>query len=353
MDVFVVVQTVLRRWWVVLPTLALTAGAVALVLMRVEPEYEATASLLLAAPELTQVPGEEAAEGAPASAAVIAEIVQGDEVRDRLAQGGASADYLVEVTGDGSILRVVATDASQSRVVPTVEAVLAAIDETVAERVGAQQDVRLDVLSRPSQARAATVPDADGGTSTVYEATGSVRLLGLGEDGAIGANPYVASGGTLRVLQEVAASPEARGAVLEGERNASFNLHMENRDAAPILYVSAQGTDPDGVMRTLDRAVTYLNDVLLDRQQQVGAPESTWIRLEPLSMPAAVTQLSANVRRPVLMIAGLGMIAAVSLALLVDNLMLRRGGGRSPTGNGSPGERQLGAPPRRRYEQVP
>lgn len=328
-DVFVIFRILLRRWWVVVPTLAVTAGALMLVLTQVEPEYEANASLLLAGPELTQGTQPEGETGTTElSATIVAEIVQGDSVRDQLG-GDSLADYRVEVTGD-SILRVVATSDSQGTPVPTVQAVLQAIEEVVATRqqeldVPPEMVPRVDVLSEPTQARASTAPDGQGGTLEVYEATGSAAILTDADTAGAGGNPYTASGGTLRVLQEVAQSPQGRTAVYEGVASPEpFTVHMENRDMAPILYVTAHGENPNGVMQTLERAVAFLNGELADRQQRAGVDEDRWIRLETLSMPAGAVEMSANLRRPLLTILGLGLIAAVSLAVLADSLIAYR-----------------------------
>lgn len=338
LDLLTLLVVVLRRWPVVLPVLALTA-LVAVYLANTTPaEYQARASLLLTPYEQSLMADEDGGSAMSAQeldTSSIIELLQSPATRSRLRSQGATGDYAIAVIGDGSILRVTATGEAEDKAVRTVEAVFEEIERVVRtgqEGVSGALPVRVERLASPglvSQAQA----DEEGGKSSAV-ASGSMLLVRPDA----GENPYRASGYSSRVLQEVIGGPTGRRRVREAGGTGTFLIEQLNRDTAPILYVEATDAEAESTDRTLDAVLDVLTDELAVRQSALGIPPTVQMVLEPLAMPGRATLVSNNLKRPILTVAGLGIVAAVSIALLVEAFVAsapRRRAPRSPTGASS------------------
>lgn len=334
MDVAELSKAVYRRWWIAAAVLMVTLAGTLLVIVRAETQYEATASLLLVGPEILGSGTDEMppAETPTFTPGMVAEVVAGDETRQELDVDGDLAAYEVIVSDEGTILRVEATAETADPVVPTAVSVMEAIERTVADFQAQSQgenepEVRFEVLSDPSLARQRTVVGPGGERQVEYVATGAV-FLSIRADATPQGNPYSASEGTLRVLQEVASAPSTRAAALSGIEGADFAVAMQSRDSAPIMHVTATAGTESDTMGALDAAIGFFDQQLAERQVLTGAPEFTWIRFQRLYVPETATAVSGNLRRPLVTIIGLGIVAAVSLAVLADSVLLQRARGR-------------------------
>lgn len=149
MSFFTTLQVLLRRWYLVLAGLSLTALAAGAAFSTVTPTFEARGTLLLVLPT-AEVP-----EGTPANPfllygglAPIAEVatagVMGDESIDRLVAMGASEDFVVERDpySQAPIIEVVARSSSEVGTLQTISMVRDAFADELARRqaaVGAPQ----------------------------------------------------------------------------------------------------------------------------------------------------------------------------------------------------------------------
>jgi hypothetical protein len=337
MDVIEIVRTVFRRWYVMVPVLLLTAGLAYTVVATAESQYETTGSFLLTQASL--VGGDQGGGGTTqvsVSPAVIAEVVQGDEVRARVRDQGGSADYDIE-TGDEGLLRVTAAGATEDATVRTAQLVVEQVAQVLAERQDAaeipeQRRITSEVLSTAAFARQQVTGVGTEEESVRYVARGSVRLVGPGDQGA---NPYAAStGGTIRVLEEVLASPQVRRELRDAGAPGEYEVGARPRDTAPIVYVVGRATSPDGSMQAFSMAVDRLRAELRDRQEAAGAASATMLTFEPLSIPTGAALVGGELRRPLIVIVGLGLVAAVSLAILVEGLASRARSRRSRRAKG-------------------
>jgi hypothetical protein len=319
-----------RRWWVVAPVLLLTLVAGWFAVARANSTFQATATLLLASPDLSAA--DRGAEEVPVlRPSIVAEIVRSDDTRVSLGTG--ATDYSVTVTPEG-ILQVEATSETATGVVDTADAVIDEIVRVVEDmnEEDPGPDATLNVLARPSLARERTVLTASDDTKIEFFASGSV-LMNVGEEAANGGafNPYTPSEGTLRVLAEVVSPERVRNSITQevDDENAEFELVFDIRDVAPVLNVVATATSSDATMDTLDAAVAFLEADLAERQTLAGADESSFLWYQRLAYPEVAEVASGGLQRTLATILVLGCIAAISLAVVVDAIIERRKRGAS------------------------
>lgn len=333
----------LRRWWIAGLVLVLTAAATIWIVSNTKDQFQATATLLLATPEIVGSGGPASEDPAPDEGAapsevddvrldpnVVVEIASGDSVRSRL--GIEGVEYSVTSMGDG-ILRVEAVSDSEVGVVETATAVIdeiARITDELEESDPARTG-EISVLAQPQFARQRTIPATPSGDDlqdqVEFFAVGSV-FLAITENPvqASQGNPYTASEGTLRVMQEVASTDAAREAVLDGieDETASFEVAVQPRDAVPFMYIEATAGSPQSTIATLDAALAFLDEDLAQRQAITGAADSTWLALQRIAVSEEPELLAVSLGRPIAAVLVLGVVAAVTLALLVDSLFYTR-----------------------------
>lgn len=329
MDVIEIARTALRRWYVVLAVLLLTGVAAVAVARTAEVHYEVSGSFLLSAVSAPDAEGADR-DVATLTPHVASELVQDSDVRARVGEQGGSDDYTVTVEGDG-LLRVQGAGASEEEAVTTAQLVMAEIRSEVTrheDEAGAPENRRteVEVLSSPTTARLVGGGDvpADGADvgDEAYVATGSLRFL---TPPGAGSNPYAASlVGTVRVLEEVLQSPIARREIAAAGGDPGYELGMLPADAAPIVNVVTTSTSAEVAERTFGLVEDGLRDELETRQDEVGAPEASWLNLEPLSVPVGAVVVGGELQRSLIVIIGVGVVAAVSLAVVVEAGASRR-----------------------------
>lgn len=331
MDVLTILSTLRRHWKVVASVLALTAVALAIVFVTDEPTYQMRGSYLVSTPDLAAA--EEPADDAASPSAVtdlsgplVAEAVQSGDVHEQVVSEGGRADYTV--AADENLLRVMATSSDREAVVPTVTAVLDAIEREVAiiqEDAGVPEDRRatVQVISTPSDASVRTRAVEDDGAG--YSAQGSVRIGGL--SASLGSNPYRESPEfAMRVLQEVLGGESTKTRIEEAGGTGRYGFEQQDGDAAPVTYLTATADTAEEAEATHDAALTVAREELSMRQEALGALGSSQVGLYPLSVPSAAEKMPADLTRALITIAGVGAAAAVGAALSWDNLQqaLRR-----------------------------
>lgn len=331
MDIMDVLRAIARRYWVVLPILIVTFVGAALVVTNAIPTYEARATLQLVDPTELGRAEPQTASSQFADTRVIVEVVLSDTTRTSLGKD-ASADYTVSLSDNGKIISVQAFG-DQDAVVPTASAVIGAISgifADVEEDLGETTKASFEVLAQPTQARERIVTVGPDVTATEYYALGAV-LVDFQETDPIAANPIGAGEGTLRALEIVAESASIKRSEFdidpeEGTRDYSIDLIPRTS----ILTIDANGTSSEETIELLGDVSQFLEAKLDQRQAATGADESTWLEFETLAADPEGERVSGNLRRPLLTVLGLGVVAAVSLAVLADNLLNLRSERRRP-----------------------
>lgn len=331
MDVLTILSTLLRRWEIVAGVSVLTALALGGIVYRAEPTYQLRGSFLVTQSALGDTVAAEpgGVDGAaqdpeqddtPAvlNPVLIAEAVQDGDVAEEVRAQGGTSDYQVEV--DGDLLRVVASNTDRAKVVPTVTGVLDAIEKEVAaiQADAGVPDERQAVIERVAVPSDASVRgELTSNQGVEYSARGAVRVVGPGVGGY---NPYAESPFTVRILEEVLAGEAARARVADTGGTGTYLIEQEDQDTAPIVYLTATGASAREAKATFTAARAVASDELGARQAAIGAPEGARIGLFELSVPDEASELSSGLARPLITVAALGGVAAVGLALLVDNL---------------------------------
>lgn len=324
MDLLTILITVVRRWPVVLVVFLATLAGVQSVTSRAIPEYEATGTLLLHQTQ-DQSSGDVEGSTAVTNTFVIAEVMNSGDMRASVAEEGFVGDYNAQAEMSG-ILRVVVTGEEPDGLADTVLAILnRAREETVARQSMTTLAVPSDVFEILSVPTTATVdaryrmenPEA---TDTRYVARGSALITPL----TVEQNVFQPDAYTIRVLAEAMQSQSVVDEVRAEGLRSSFVVSNLPRDPAPIMYLTTSGSDPADVLASYDHVASVLSRRLAELQEEAGADPTTVIQVHDLASPQQAVLLTTNRTRPAVALAGLGLIASVTLALLVDAIIARR-----------------------------
>jgi hypothetical protein len=169
MDFWELLAVMVRRWYVTLPILALTAVLAVTMPARVDPTYRASGTVVLVEPagnaaDLNPV----ASAGLNANANALATIATLPDAQSDVAEAGLSTQYTVE--SDGSVLVIEAGGATPNEAAETVQFVEQLLTERLnqqQENVGAPVESYLTVV--PLIAEPVAVP--------VYDDQRRVRIL--------------------------------------------------------------------------------------------------------------------------------------------------------------------------------
>lgn len=329
LDVLTILKVLWQRWYIVVPFVVITLVVTAFVGSGIEPTYAAEGSMLLrdGQSDSSATTGASAdsgidgdTESVPVSTVVLAERAQTGEVRRELTRNGQT-DYVVTAESDG-IIRVEASGASADQAVKTARRVLNRL-AALAEDEGGQARI----VNKPADAEiggeGSGVGGSTGGNGTAaqrYVAVGSVYVT----VSLRGGNPYGADAYTAKILEQVMLSPEVRKRATEGGRSAEYDVSLDSRDPAPLMYVTVNGPDANGVMTTYERVISEMQAELKIRQDELGVGPARQTTLETLLLPTSPDTTSGGKLRTVVAILGVGLFAAVSLTLLVDSILTRR-----------------------------
>ena len=168
MDFATTLRILLRRWYVVVPALALTAAGAYLGMQQVTPQYESSGSLVLLGPATgLEVAGEKVPQvnaylefgGALATTAeVLSKATLSDASAKKLADAGATGEYEVGTGSDGGspIINIVATGTSPRIATLTVEEITKLLTaelerRQVAAKAPRSQFIRVEVVAPPAE----------------------------------------------------------------------------------------------------------------------------------------------------------------------------------------------------------
>lgn len=136
-DIFSLLSTCRRQWFVVLPILCLTGVAAWFATTMATPTYEATASVLVLGPSVDgSNPFGELNNAITSTAIAIQRSVTGEAVAVEIAESGLSSDFDVTPSDRGQepILDVTARAPDEATALKTVAAVMGAIDHELSNR---------------------------------------------------------------------------------------------------------------------------------------------------------------------------------------------------------------------------
>lgn len=324
-DLWTLVRIVVKRWLVVVPVLVATIAAAALFVLNIEPQYSGFSSLVMvsddpAAYEAATNPSGMDPGALVLAANVVAEVLNSEETRQQVAAGGAEASYEVSVDPGQPIVRVVAEGDDDKTTVAAAAEVLDAVGPALATRQEGENavlDPRVAVttLTTPSQ--------AEGVGGGRYRAEGAVMFVAQTDTGqSVGTNPFTNLGRTTTTV------------IAELSQSRDFTKHLESLGAtagfeispdpdANVLRITSEGTSAETVAATLEGVTSGLNQRLVDRQEAIEVPEALRVHHEVLA-PAEVTQVPGDVKKPLIVLLGLGGTSAIGLAILVEGIMGRR-----------------------------
>jgi hypothetical protein len=170
-DLLTTIRILLRRWFVVVPALLLTAGAAYLTLQTVKPSYEATGAVVLLGPATAgaPVPGEpsppqvnpylEFGGALETTALIVSRSLMSEAAVTRLAEKGATAVYEVGTGSDGGspLVNVIATDPDEAVALRTVEVLITEVGAELERRQAAaraprSQFIRAETVTTPTRA---------------------------------------------------------------------------------------------------------------------------------------------------------------------------------------------------------
>lgn len=329
MDLWTLLVIAARRWVVVLLVLLVTAPSAVWMASRLEVLHLATSWVVLVPRSSHDVGAAAAAaqQQLPQTATVVAELLRGDDVRARLDAPDATTDYEVEVAVDAPLIRIRVDGEDEDVVLATALQLLDAAGVELAARptlaTGADGvRVAAQVVASPEAARA--VPGTDG-RPTTYVAEGSVLLAIVTPPlpaNAGNVNPFRELGGAaVGVLADLSTSTAFAAELEAAGIDATFAVEPDGQ--APILQLTATAATADEARR----AVLAVHDALVEElhsgQEAADAPESSLLSLAPLSEPE-VEEVAPGRVRSVAIILAMGMVAALSLAALVDGIATRR-----------------------------
>jgi hypothetical protein len=171
-DLQTLIRIIFRRWYVVIPVLALTGLVGQYMLSSTEPEYDASGSVLLLSP-FQQGDPEDPADPADVddpgnaylafnaslrtTATAMERIMSDSSSRRAIRELGHEGTYVVEVDQEGPILNITATAQRPDEAIQTVVGVFELIAAELDERQDAvnanpDQRIRTQVLFTPSRA---------------------------------------------------------------------------------------------------------------------------------------------------------------------------------------------------------
>jgi hypothetical protein len=324
MDLLTIVRVVLRRWYITGPVVVMTLIAAFIMQGNVPSQFRASGSILITDPQFD--PSRLPDPGAVVEEATVS--VQDPETLDELAPG--PSDVAFGMVGNATV-EAVATAESPREAERIARSALVRLADEVAE-VQAGDQSTLAVELQPNILTPSII--AEQVDETRFRASGRIQLI---DPTLENANPYTASGATVRLLQVAVMSDVGRARVSElTGQQVTYQVSSEAYDAAPIMGVEIFGADPTAVIGGFDAIKAFIGEELERRQERAAVPIARRLTVEALAQPQSVIDESPPLDRIVAVVMALGLAAALGLALAVESFAQRRRNGRTASAEDSP-----------------
>ncbi len=311
MDLLTLFGILLRRWYVVLPTLLLTGLAAYMVDTRVPPEYEATGWVLIESPTLDQTTGQ------AGSTDILA---LGDDLAADPPDGlPPDAEFVVQAGDTPSSFVVSAAASTAPAAEQTVNLITTALQEGLADQQSVSdvdEATRLEL--RPALPRAIPSEQADESFTASMPLDLRDPTLGV-------ANPYGPNPGTGRLLQVAITGDAGRATFSEQfDGNVAYSVDQAARDAAALLQIKTTGADRQEVIAAFFTLQQILDADLDERQARAGVPDSRRVRVTPFDAPLQATDISPPVDRATAAVLLLGGLLSIGMGVGANHLLRQR-----------------------------
>lgn len=293
----------LRRWYLVLPIIAVTLGAAYAVDARLAQQIEASGQVLLVA--------EQSAPAGPILGvdlpSLVAELTT-TPVRGALLEG--DSELTARVRGRAIELQASGTD--EDAVTTTIRRAGQWLSSAVDQ---GQRDAGVPPLERATL----QVPTD---VAPTLAPTGETRVVGLArieESMALRQNPHGPSRETASLLVAIANGAPARAAVaaeIGGETD--YQISFRARDVAPLLGIRVVAPNARTALDTFDVVVDLLERELAELEARADVAPDSRTAIERIAPPEEVVDIGRAVERPVAAVLGLGALSAVLLVLLLE-----------------------------------
>lgn len=319
------IPMLLRRWYVVMPALAIVGLTAFLVDRGAPSSFRAMGVVMVVEPEVD--PTRSIFRGID-----FASVISGatrPSVRESVVDVGGTSDYTVAAVGPRRI-QVLATG-KLAEATSTVEAILRHLARAV-DRDQADSGRALD--ERVRSRLLIDVPSDDavaaGGTTAPSQAqiVGTLVLQDPLDDSS---NPFSAANITRLLTATVTSESERERISAQLGEDISYKLSEYDRRAPGMLNLSVSGTEADQSLRAFDVMVDVVNDELEERQVTAAVPVSRRRFLEVLAQPQEALDTSPSWYFPALatLIGGL-LIVIGGAAALDGRIRARRHSGDEP-----------------------
>lgn len=311
MDLLTLLGILVRRWYVVLPTLLLTGLVAYTVDTRIPPEHEATGWVLIESPDLEQTTG---------SSGRLDILAMGDDlVADPPNELPVDAEFVVQAGETPASFVVSAAAGSAAAAEQTVNLVTTALQERLAQvQASSSADEAAHLELRASLPRAIAFVESDGSFTASMPLDLRDPTLGV-------TNPYGPNPGTGRLLQVAITGDAGRARFSEQfEGNVAYSVDQAARDAAALLQIRTTGADPQEVIAAFFTLQKILDADLDERQARAGVPESRRIRVSPFDAPLQATDISPPVARATAAVLLLGGLLSIGLGVAANSLLRNR-----------------------------
>jgi hypothetical protein len=156
-----------------------------------------------------------------------------------------------------------------------------------------------------------------------YQAVGTVVLVPP-PAAAGGGNPYDNFNSDLHLLAVVIVeSVTSDDAVAQTKAKGGVDYTVTTDPEAPTITVTASGQDRNRTEDTMQTVIQGVSTFLKARQSETGTKPSTWVSIADVSVPSSAEPSSAKLKVE-LIVAVLGLLASISVVLMVDFVVMAR-----------------------------
>lgn len=316
MDFIGLLKIMLRRWFIVIPVLAVAFVLGSSYVDEPISRWAASGSELLVVEQAQQTQtAQTAIFGSSVAGGVFRTALTQPSYRTDLQERRLVNDFTVVDDGSPSVISIDIQNPDAQAVLATGQAIAADAEGLLAEAVGAAEAsaVTLRAVSNLTEEDVVTI----GPTSTMR-----VSIAVLPRAGGF-SNPYPPNATTLRLVVEIAMRPSVIEAVQAVAPSALISVGSERRDVAPIINVTVNTATEAELVPAYQAAINGIQRELELLQFDAGVPVGAQTILMNLTPPGGgETRESSSVRQAA-GIALLGVGAACLLAVLVDALIIR------------------------------